>query len=94
MPRVFRIELLVGLVVLGYVVGFPFLWWAIQDGRTISRRVWAAVGRRRSRWEQQMMLGYALAGWPAIPLVMSWRRSRLRVELRRERAVERERGRY
>jgi hypothetical protein len=94
MPRVLRIEVLVGLVVLGYIVGLPFLWWAIQDGRTISRRVWAAVGRRRSRWEQQMILGYAIGGWPAIPLALSWRRGRLRHELRRERAVERERGRY
>jgi hypothetical protein len=94
MTRLLRIEVLIGLVVLGYVVGLPFLIWLIQDGRTISRRVWAACGRRRSKWEQQMVLGYACAGWPAIALVMVWRRGRLRHELRRERAVERERGRY
>jgi hypothetical protein len=94
MSRVFRIELLIGLVLLGYVVGFPFMWMALQDARTISRRVWAAVGRRRSRWEQQLVLGYALAGWPAIPIFLSWRRSRLRVELRSEQAVERDRSRY
>ncbi|MGZ4688468.1 MAG: hypothetical protein ACXVKA_16295 [Acidimicrobiia bacterium] len=94
MSRVFRIEVLIGLVVLGYVVGLPFLLWGIRDARTISRRVWATVGRHRSRWEQQMTVGYLLGGWPAIPLVLSWRHGRLRHELRRERAVERERGRY
>jgi hypothetical protein len=94
MTRVFRIEALIGLVILGYIVGLPFLVWAINDARTISRRVWAAVGRRRSRWEKQMMFGYALAGWPAIPLTLVWRRSHLRHDLRRERAVERERGRF
>lgn len=93
MSRVFRIELLIGLVILGYLVGLPFLLWGIQDARTISRRVWAAVGRRRSRWEHTMIAGYLCAGWPAIPLMWSWRHGRLRHELRRERAVERERGR-
>ena len=94
MTRLLRIEVLIGLVVLGYVVGLPFIVWLIRNGRTISRRVWAACGRRRSKWEQQMFLGYAITGWPAIALVVVWRRGRLRHELRRERAVERERGRY
>ena len=94
MGRAFRIEVLIALVILGYIVGAPILWWLIGDGRTISRRVWAACGRRRSRWEQQMWLGYALGGWPVAALALSWRRSRLRHELRRERAVERERGRF
>jgi hypothetical protein len=94
MARAFRIEVLIGLVVLGYIVGLPFLLWSIQDGRTISRRVWAACGRRRSRWEQQMVLGYAIGGWPAVALALSWRRGRLRHDLHSERAVERERGRY
>lgn len=94
MTRTFRIEVLIGLVILGYVVGLPFLLWSIRDARTISRRVWAACGRRRSRWEHHMILGYALGGWLAIVLAFSWRQGRLRHELRRERAVERERGRY
>ena len=94
MTPLLRIEVLIGLIVLGYIVGLPFLIWGIRDGRTISRRVWAAVGRRRSRWEHGMILGYVLGGWPAVPLVMVWRNGRLRHDLRRERAVERERGRY
>jgi len=94
MGRVFRIELLIGLIILGYVVGLPFVLWGIQDARTISRRVWAVAGRHRSRWEKTLMVSYVLAGWPAVALVVSWRRGRLRHDLRRERAVERERGRY
>jgi hypothetical protein len=94
MTRLLRVEVLIGLVVLGYLVGLPFLIWLIQDGRTISRRVWAACGRRRSRWEQQMAFAYAITGWPAVVLALMWRRGELRHELRRERAVERERGRY
>jgi hypothetical protein len=94
MSRLLRVEVLIGLVVLGYVVGLPFLIWLIRDGRTISRRVWAACGRRRSQWEHQMILGYAVAGWPAVALALVWRRGGLRIELRRERAVERDRGRY
>lgn len=94
MTRLFRIELLIGLIVLGYVAGLPFLIWGIQDARLISRRVWAAVGRRRSRWEHQMILAYVVVGWPVIPLVLSWRRGRLRHDLHDERAVERDRGRY
>ena len=70
MTRILRIELLIGLVILGYIVGLPFLLWGIKDARTISRRVWAAVGRRRSRWEHKMILGYLCAGWPAIPLAL------------------------
>lgn len=94
MSRLFRIELLIGLIVLGYLVGLPFLLWAIQDARAVSRRVWAAVGRRRSQWEHQMILGYLVAGWPAVALALSWRQGRLRHELHREQAVERERGRH
>jgi hypothetical protein len=94
MDRVLRIELLVGVLILGYLVGLPVLLWGIKDARTISRRVWAAVGRRRSRWEHRMILGYACGGWPALPLIWSWRYGRLRHELRRERTAERERGRY
>ncbi len=94
MTQILRIELLIGIVVLGYIAGLPFLLWGIKDARTISRRVWAAVGLRRSRWEHKMILGYLVTGWPAIPLVWSWRRGRLRHELHRERAAERERGRY
>lgn len=94
MPSIFRIELLIGLVILGYLVALPVLLTTISDGRTISRRVWAACGRRRSRWEQQLYVAYAFGGWPAIALAVSWRMGRLRHELRRERAVERDRGRY
>jgi hypothetical protein len=94
MTQLLRIELLIGIVILGYIAGLPFLVWGIRDARTISRRVWAVVGRHRSRWEHKMILGYLCAGWPAIPLIWSWRHGRLRNELRRERAVERERGRY
>lgn len=94
MDRVLRIELLIGLVILGYLVGLPVLLWGIQDARTISRRVWAAVGRRRSQWEHRMIFAYLCAGWPAIPLIWWWRHGRLRHELRRERTAERERGRY
>jgi hypothetical protein len=92
--RLFRIEILIGLVVLGYVVGLPFLLWGIQDARLISRRVWAAVGRRRSRWEHQLILAWLLLGGPVIPMVMTWKRGRLRIELHAEKAVERDRGRY
>jgi hypothetical protein len=94
MTRLLRIEVLIGFVVLGYLVGLPFLVWGLQDARLVSRRVWAAVGRRRSRWEHQLMLAYALTGWPAVPIVMGWRRGRLRLELHAEKAVERDRGRY
>jgi hypothetical protein len=87
-------ELLVAFVVLGYVVGLPALVLTIGDGRTISRRVWAALGRRRLRWEQQQYLGYALGGWPALVMAWWWRTGRLRHELRRERTLERERGQY
>jgi hypothetical protein len=91
---VFRIELLIGFVILGYLLGLPVLLITLSDGRTISRRVWAAVGRRRSRWEQQLYVAYACGGWPAIALALSWRTGRLRHDLRQERAVERDRGRY
>ncbi len=94
MTRIFRIEVLIGLVLLGYIVGFPFMWMALQEAKSTSRRIWAAVGRRRSRWEHQLLLGYALAGWPAIPIFVSWRRSRLRIDLRDEQAAERDRTRY
>ena len=94
MSRLLRIELLIGVVILGYLVGLPFLLWGIQDARLVSRRVWAAVGRRRSRWEHQLMLAYALIGWPVVPIVLSWKSGRLRHELHRERAAERDRGRY
>jgi hypothetical protein len=93
-PRLFRIEILIGFLVLGYVVGLPFLLWGIQDARLVSRRVWAAVGRRRRRWEHQLILAWLLFGWPVIPIVMSWRRGRLRMDLHAEKAVERDRGRY
>jgi hypothetical protein len=92
--RLFRIEILIGFVVLGYLVGLPFLLWGIQDARLISRRVWAAVGRRRSRWEHQLILAWLLLGWPVIPIVMTWRRGGLRRELLAEKAVERDRTRY
>jgi hypothetical protein len=92
--NILRIELLIGLIILGYLAGLPVVLWTITDGRTISRRVWAACGRRRSRWEQQLYLAYACAGWPAILFALQWRSGRLRHELRRERAVERDRGRY
>ncbi len=94
MTQLFRIEILIGLVVLGYVVGLPVLLWGIQDARLVSRRVWAAVGRRRSRWEHQLILAWLLLGWPVIPIVMTWKRGRLRIELHAEKAVERDRGRY
>jgi hypothetical protein len=93
-PRLFRIEILIGFLVLGYVVGLPFLLWGIQDARLVSRRVWAAVGRRRRRWEHQLTFAWLLFGWPVIPIVMSWRRGRLRMDLHAEKAVERDRGRY
>jgi hypothetical protein len=89
-----RIELLAAFLILGYIVGLPALVITISDGRTISRRVWAAVGRRRSRWVQQQYLGYAFGGWPMVGLAWWWRTGRLRHELRRERALERERGQY
>lgn len=88
------VELLVGFVILGYLVGLPFLLWGIRDARLVSRRVWAAVGRRRSRWEHQLIAAYLLSGWPVVPIVVIWRSGRLRHELHRERAAERERGRY
>ena len=50
MQRLLRVELLIGIIILGYIVGLPVLYWTLQDARAISRRVWAAVGRRRSRW--------------------------------------------
>jgi hypothetical protein len=93
-PSLFRIELLIGLVILGYIVALPVVLVTLSDGRTISRRVWAACGRRRSRWEQQLYVAYAFAGWPALVMAFLWRTGRLRHELRRERAVERDRGRY
>ena len=42
-------------MILGYLVALPVLLTTLSDGRTISRRVWAACGRRRSRWEQQLL---------------------------------------
>jgi hypothetical protein len=92
--NILRIELLIGLIILGYIVALPVLLTTLSDGRTISRRVWAAVGRRRSRWEQSLYLAYALGGWPLLIIAAQWRTGRLRHELRRERAVERDRGRY
>jgi hypothetical protein len=94
MPSLFRIEVLIGLVILGYLVALPVLLTTLSDARTISRRVWAACGQRRSTWEHQLFLAYAFAGWPALVMALSWRTGRLRHELRRERAVERDRGRY
>jgi hypothetical protein len=92
--KIFRVELLIGLIILGYLVALPVAYWTITDARTISRRVWAACGRRRSRWEQQLYVAYACAGWPAILFALQWRTGRLRHELRRERAAEIDRGRY
>jgi hypothetical protein len=92
MDRFARVELLVALVVLGYIVALPALRWTLEDGRSISRRVWATLGRHRSHWEHQLRLSYVLGGWPAIAYMLWWRNSRLRHELRRERAFERDRG--
>jgi hypothetical protein len=89
-----KVEIVVGLVVLGYLVGLPVLLLTLEDGRGISRRVWAACGQRRSRWEQRLFVSYALGGWPVVVLAVSWRQGRLRHELRRERAFERDRGHY
>jgi hypothetical protein len=87
-----RIEVLIAFLVIGYIAGLPVLIRTLDDGRTISRRVWATLGRHRSRWERSLFLSYALGGWPVLPFAYVWRHSRLRHELRRERAVERDRG--
>jgi hypothetical protein len=94
LPDPFSTKLVLAFMLLGYLVGLPVLLLTLSDGRTISRRVWAACGRRRSRFEQQLYIAYACAGWPVIVMAASWRTGRLRHELRRERAVERDRGRY
>jgi hypothetical protein len=90
--RLARIEVLVALLVIGYIAGLPAMLWALEDARTISRRVWAVVGRHRSQWEKQLYAAYAIGGWPALAYAFWWRRSRLRRELLRERAYERDRG--
>jgi hypothetical protein len=43
-------------------------------------------------WERRLFIAYALGGYPAIVYAFVWRSGRLRHELRRERAVERDRG--
>jgi hypothetical protein len=92
MANLVRIELLIVLIVLGYIAGLPALRWTLDDGRSISRRVWATLGRHRSHWERQLYVAYALCGWPAVAYMLWWRNSRLRHELRRERSFERDRG--
>jgi hypothetical protein len=94
LDSIFGIELLIGVLIVGYIVALPVLLTTLSDGRTISRRVWAAVGRRRSRWEKSLYVAYACGGWPLLIMAAQWRTGRLRHDLRRERAVERDRGQY
>jgi hypothetical protein len=87
-----QIEIVVALLVIGYIAALPVMRWALEDARSISRRVWATLGRHRSVWERRLFIAYALGGYPAIVYAFVWRSGRLRHELRRERAVERDRG--
>lgn len=86
------IEVIVPVLVIGYVVALPVTLRTLGDGRAISRRVWATMGRHRSRWERSLWIAYAFGGYPALLYSFLWRHSRLRHELRHERAFERDRG--
>jgi hypothetical protein len=71
--------------VLGWVVAFPFVRRGVADVGRIPGTVWRVSGyTNRKSWRRRMIGGYLLGGWPGGLVVLVWRRSQERVDLRDE----------
>ena len=77
------------LVLLGYVVAFPVLWWHRRDLHSFRRPLWAGYGSRQA-WLRGAVLCYLAVGWPELLMALSWRSSRMRSALVIERDEMRE----
>jgi hypothetical protein len=70
--------------VLGYAVVLIPALWCWYDLGSFHRPLWVGYGSR-ARWRGGLVTTYALGGWPALFVVLSWRTGRIRSELRDER---------
>ncbi|HEY7439494.1 MAG TPA: hypothetical protein VIC35_08860 [Acidimicrobiia bacterium] len=73
------------VAVLGWLCSAPFVWWAVQDVRRVPAKALGRLGYRRGyrrRWIARLMVSFAAAGWPSFIVVLAWRSSAARHEVR------------
>lgn len=69
------------LVMLGFLVAVPSVFWGCRDVRRIPHWVWRTERSREERWITAMLVGALLGGWPGVLAVVAWRTSHQRVVL-------------
>jgi hypothetical protein len=73
---------LVIVLLAGYVVGVPGLWWGLADLRRIPGGVWRhAAERPYHQWRTGFVGAYLICGWPVYVAVVLWWRGRERADL-------------
>lgn len=84
--------IVIGVVlVVGWITAIPAAIWWERDTRHISGRTWYWSGYQRHVWTRGIVVGLVMFGWPTIVIVLAWRFSEQRTELRAECAEQRER---
>jgi hypothetical protein len=79
------------VVVAGWVVAVAPVVWAYSDIARIPRPVWYWTGFRREPWRVGLAVAWLCGGWPAIAVVVAWRRSAARRALLEEKLEVRNR---
>jgi hypothetical protein len=75
----------VAAAVLGWVVAFPVVRRGVADVGRIPGAVWRVSGyTNKKSWRVRMIGGYVFGGWPGGLVVLVWRRSQERTDLRDE----------
>lgn len=73
------------VVVLGWIIAFPFVARGTADLARIPGTIWRITGyHSRKNWRLAMQVGYLAGGWPGLVAVVAWRRSETRLVLRDE----------
>jgi len=67
--------------ILGYLTGLVALVWTLGDLRRIPAPIWSHSPYSRTLWSVIAVIGYVVAGWPAVVVAAAWRWSRDRADL-------------
>jgi hypothetical protein len=75
-------ELVLAIILAGYVFALPALVWMLRDLARIPRGLWRyAASRPPQAWRAGLVVSYVCAGWPALVVAFAWRQSRERTAL-------------
>ena len=83
------VKALVVLAVVGYVAVLPVFLWHRHDLMSFRHMLWAGYGSRDARLHGAAVC-YAALGWPELLMALSWRSSKTREALVRDRDDMRE----